>query len=1040
MDSENEEPTLSKNEEPTPNEIQKHDNGDSKRPMGLIIGIIAVVAILIIIAAFLPPFSLGQRLSAGGKEEAVTTTPGAEDMVTSDEDADEASLSVPDEITLSIADGAGNVSVKATSIEEFIQANANAAMPTGTAVQGHVYIVNYEGEAPAGQAMVTIPSGVAPDDLDLYGWNGQSWDFIPSSVNTAEQQITSAEGAHVPHAYALVMLAPTENPEIGASIGPEQELVPELLPLLTKVTIAGLTLADDGTLEGDPEPLPTGAYDQYVSVTNAGAIIDQEGLSDMLNDANAQAEQLSALLSAAVSGDYAGVNLDYQGVSRNDRDAFTQFARTLAETLAQKDMELVITLGAPTRVGDSWNTGGQDWAALGQIAEHVFVQMPAYPEAYLAEGTADQLLAWAVRQIPRNKLIMLLTANAVSGVGEFYQELSNAEALANLGELEFVQGTERVDPETAVEVTFSGSASPFEWDGNSLTYKYTYQDKNGQTHEVWLANAAALASRTSLAKEANLAGLSVNGLGEVADGMGYAAALSSYSTDSSSPTVESAAIAWTVRDSNDSVVASATSEDLSFAWDGSPDAGDYTITADFALGNAITPLGSIKVAVGEVAEETEEEVAEETTEETEPETGLAEGANATVNVASNIRYGPSVTYGIIANGLQAGTKVKVISRNEDSSWLEIITPSGEEAWIYATLLTVDTSVNIANLPVGKALSAPVAPSSSSNGNAGSSSSSAPAPAVSTGAVTNASFELGGQTHSFANPQLMSTAGMNWVKFQHKWGPGGDPGDLAGRINSAHAAGFKVLLSIPGSPYPQSIAFEEYVQFLGGVAALGPDAIEVWNEENIDFEWPAGQIDPTAYVNNMLAPAYNAIKSANPNVMVIGGALAPTGYFGGGCSPNGCDDNAYLAGMAAAGGANYMDCMGVHFNAGATSPSVSSGHPAGTSHYSWYLQPMINTYSVLGKPLCFTELGYLSGEDFGGVPSRFSWAANTTVGQHAAWLAEAVSIAANSGKVRLAIVFNVDFTLWGDDPQAGYAMIRPDGGCPACATLGSVMGR
>jgi hypothetical protein len=63
-----------------------------------------------------------------------------------------------------------------------------------------------------------------------------------------------------------------------------------------------------------------------------------------------------------------------------------------------------------------------------------------------------------------------------------------------------------------------------------------------------------------------------------------------------------------------------------------------------------------------------------------------------------------------------------------------------------------------------------------------------------------------------------------------------------------------------------------------------------------------------------------------------------------------------------------------------------------------------------------------------------------VNQHAQWLAEAVSLGANSGKVRMIIIFNVDFTQWGDDPQAGYAMIRPGGGCPSCATLGSVMGR
>jgi hypothetical protein len=100
------------------------------------------------------------------------------------------------------------------------------------------------------------------------------------------------------------------------------------------------------------------------------------------------------------------------------------------------------------------------------------------------------------------------------------------------------------------------------------------------------------------------------------------------------------------------------------------------------------------------------------------------------------------------------------------------------------------------------------------------------------------------------------------------------------------------------------------------------------------------------------------------------------------------------------------------------------------------------YNTFGgaRPVCFTELGYLSGQDFGGVPSRFSWASNTTVAQHAQWLAEAASLSASSGKVRLMIIFNVDFTTWGDDPQAGYAMLRPNGSCPSCDLLGQVMGR
>jgi LysM repeat protein len=315
----------------------------------------------------------------------------------------------------------------------------------------------------------------------------------------------------------------------------------------------------------------------------------------------------------------------------------------------------------------------------------------------------------------------------------------------------------------------------------------------------------------------------------------------------------------------------------------------------------------------------------------------------------------------------------------------------------------------------------------------------PAPAPSGG---DGAFELGGQALGLGRKAEMNQAGMTWVKYQHKWSPGDAPGELAGAIQDAHNNGFKVLLSIPGAsehPAPGSMEFGRYVEFLGGVAALGPDAIEVWNEMNIDVEWPTGEINPATYVNQMLAPAYNAIKAANANVMVISGALAPTGFDNG---SNAWADDRYLAGMRAAGAANYMDCIGVHHNAGATSPNVTTGHPA-AYHYSWYFWPTLNLYyNTFGgaRKVCFTELGYVSPEGFGGISAGFSWASETSVAEHAQWLAEAASLSATSGKVRLLIVFNVDFTNYdvNGDPQAGYAIVRPDGSCPACATLGAVM--
>ena len=55
-------------------------------------------------------------------------------------------------------------------------------------------------------------------------------------------------------------------------------------------------------------------------------------------------------------------------------------------------------------------------------------------------------------------------------------------------------------------------------------------------------------------------------------------------------------------------------------------------------------------------------------------------------------------------------------------------------------------------------------------------------------------------------------------------------------------------------------------------------------------------------------------------------------------------------------------------------------------------------------------------------------------EQAAWAAEAVRLSRSSGRVRLVIIWNMDFTHYGEDPMAGYALVRPGGGCPACDAL------
>ena len=395
----------------------------------------------------------------------------------------------------------------------------------------------------------------------------------------------------------------------------------------------------------------------------------------------------------------------------------------------------------------------------------------------------------------------------------------------------------------------------------------------------------------------------------------------------------------------------------------------------------------------------------------------------------NVRSGPGTQYTKIGLA-KPGTTAVITGKIEDATWYQIDF-EGSSAWVSASVVQVhgvtDNIETVSEIPTPPAASAPI--------------------------VTVTGFNLGGQVIHGGLLALdkIQYIGMGWVKLQN-YDLGG--GTLDGDIQNAHANGLKILISVKDNAGHHLITDpgyqEQFIQYLERVARTGADAIEVWNEPNLDREWPADQMGGAQYTA-LLQKAYPRIKSANANTMVVSAALSPTGAFGGSCgsigSVYGCDDKPFLQAMVNAGALNSLDCVGMHYNEGLVPPSATSGDPrASGGHYTRYFKGMLDTYnSILGgaKPICITELGYLSGEEWGYLPQAFSWnpPINMTVAQHADYLGQAVTLARQMGTIRLMIIFNVDFAVLkslDDDPQAGYSIIRPDQSCPACQTLAAAM--
>lgn len=319
-----------------------------------------------------------------------------------------------------------------------------------------------------------------------------------------------------------------------------------------------------------------------------------------------------------------------------------------------------------------------------------------------------------------------------------------------------------------------------------------------------------------------------------------------------------------------------------------------------------------------------------------------------------------------------------------------------------------------------------------------SASLAPLPA--TAQNTSTTFEVGAMVQNFNGDTatLMHQLGLTWVKWYARMGDS----QGANSIKTAHDAGFKILFTVRGDGKQVLTPgyFDQYADFVAGLAAAGADGIEVWDQANMAFNntyWTKGKINPALYAQ-LLSAAYPKIKAANANTLVISGAPAPTGSAGAsGKSADVWNDDVYYAGMAAAKAASHLDCIGVRYSEGALSPSQTKGDKRDnfpTRYYSLMLNRAMKPFG--DKPACFTSLGYLSPDGFKEVWPGFEWAKKTTAAQQGQWIAEAVTLAQKSGNVRLMIINNLDYTT--NDAGAGYALIRPDKTCPACDALAKVL--
>lgn len=158
-------------------------------------------------------------------------------------------------------------------------------------------------------------------------------------------------------------------------------------------------------------------------------------------------------------------------------------------------------------------------------------------------------------------------------------------------------------------------------------------------------------------------------------------------------------------------------------------------------------------------------------------------------------------------------------------------------------------------------------------------------------------------------------------------------------------------------YLDEANFDDFADFAGAFAGQFRGRVEyfaVWNEPNLALEWGYRPPDPAAYTR-LLCQAATAIRQANPEAVILGGALAPT--VGDPTGELGMSDLEFLQAMYDAGARPCFDALAVHAY-GLTYPPDDPPDPEVTNFRRVELLWAIMAANGDGdKPIHITEAGW-----------------------------------------------------------------------------------
>ena len=971
--------------------------------------LLGIAAALLILALWLPPFSLGNRLFhwdvplVRSDEGGTVAHPMGAFLVFSPED-----MTTNARIRIEALNGAGVQGVVvseslASLAPDGLLANVRAdsaaaaalqAAPAEATLYSPVYQISVYSESPS-RARVTLPIPSELDNLgraDLYVWNGDGWRWTPSQP-TDDGLAMEALVEPLPQIVAVAAAndsAPTVAMTVGTAL--TSELTNENASEI--VAVSGLVVEEGGALSGR---VPRRADLSLPAETQALVSISNRlndhiySVDGFLADAEARTRHVHQIVNLVEGSDYAGAELAYTDVPADRQDDMTALAGELATALHETGRILAVRVEEPHREAAGWNTGAYDWRALGQVADVVRVPAAVDPSALAPGADMDRLLTWATGEVSRAQLQLVLSTYCHEVAQGQIERISYERALALLTSGIAVEnpGSLIMPGETLRFGRTGDGQAVVRVDADSQVSWFRYTDDAGQERTVWLENGRSIAHKLGFVTRYALGGVALEDALAPENDLAIAGLVRTFQEDLI-PVEPVYAMRWWVETEDGTLIREAVTsvEDPDFRWIAPERPGQY----------------AVKAAISDDGGETERGVVTE---------------------------------------------------------VEVMVPSPTPTNTPTPTPTATPTPEPTETPTPEPTAPPAEPAPP--GEPAPPATPTPAPPPPAPPRSTAGFGYGIQAHIYGNDAqiygLINGMGFNWVKQQVEWKLY-EPhqkgqynwGDIDRIVDGARASGLNILLSVVKAPAwargpGADLSVEgppannqDFADFLGAMAARyrgRVQAYEVWNEQNLHYEWGNEPIDANRYVD-MLRRSYGAIKAADPNAIVVSGAPTPTGVNDGRIA---IDDRLYLEQMYRAGLARYCDAIGAHPSGYNNPPDADwrtwsdPAAPTFKGHPSFFFRGTMESYRNImvkygdsAKRIWPTEFGWSTFENLGtSPPAGYEYAHNNTEAKQAQYLVRSIEMMRNWGWVGPVFVWNLNFgpASGAHDEKAGFGILRPD---------------